>query len=256
MKRFSNEEKIWIKKNYSTKSLDEMCDILHRTKSSLKGFMHSQKLKNSFNYDRPSNVWLDDKKLCYLLGFIWADGHVNKQGQLELTILKEDADNILPIIQHVEGFRIKQNNRFNRKPSTSFICRNKKFIYLLLDLDFAEKSHKEPTKLLKKMPMENHYLFWRGLFDGDGCIYNQRISDTAISKRIEIAGQVNYQWVELSNLLNALGCNFAIKKSKTQYGKNSVIKIWRKNDVIVFGNYLYQDGGNNGYLSRKKIKFY
>ena len=256
MKRFSKEEKIWIEENYKTKSIDEMCNFLNRSKNSLKGFMHSKGFKNNFNYARPNNIGLEDKKLCYLLGFIWADGCVSRQGQLELTILKEDAENICSIIEYVEGFRAKENIRPNRKNTISFISRNKDLISLLLNLGFATKSYDEPTELLEKMPPENHYLFWRGFFDGDGCIYNQKTSDTKVSKRIEISGQFNYEWIELGHILNKLGCSFVVKRQKTRYGNNSIVKIWRKNDIIAFGNYIYQDGGYNGYLARKKIRFY
>jgi len=47
-----------------------------------------------------------------------------------------------------------------------------------------------------------------------------------------------------------------IKKRQTIYGKNSIIKIWRKKDVMSFGDYIYQDNGENGNLPRKKLKFY
>jgi hypothetical protein len=76
------------------------------------------------------------------------------------------------------------------------------------------------------------------------------------SKRIEISGRYDYKWIELSKILSDIGCNFLIKRSINVYGKNSVIKIWRKNDIVSFGEYIYQDMGYNGHLPRKKIKFY
>jgi len=256
MKRFSQEEKIWIKDNYKHKSINEMCSFLERTEASVKGFLNKNKLKNSFDYSRPNNIGLENEKLCYLLGFIWADGYISEKGYIELTILNSDGQQILPVIQYIEGFKIRLNNRKNKKTTISFISRNKDFVSMLLNLKFNNKSYCEPTELLQIMPKNNHYLFWRGLFDGDGCIYDQKTSATKVSKRIEISGQYDYQWTELSKLLENLNCSFCIKKSDTLYGKNSLIKIWRKADVIKFSEYIYADGGINGCLTRKKIKFY
>jgi hypothetical protein len=243
-------------KRFKTKTIDEISAYLKRTKASIKGFMHKNGLKNNFNYSRPNNIGLNDEKLCYFLGFIWADGHVNNKGYIDFTILTEDAEKIKSVINHVEGFKEKKNRKQNRKPSTSFTCRNKEFVSMLLSFGFGNKSHDEPTYILQAIPKKNHYLFWRGFFDGDGCIYDQKTSDFTVSKRIEISGQFDYKWIELSNLLNQLECSFVIKQRTTIYGKNSIIKIWRKKDVISFGNYIYQDNGDNGNLPRKKIKFY
>jgi hypothetical protein len=256
MKRFTEEEKKWIIENYKNKKLDEMSKYLGRTKASIKAFMHKNGFKNNFNYCRPNNIGLEDEKLCYFLGFVWADGYVNNKGYIDFTILTEDAEKIKPIINHIQGFKEKQNKKENRRPSTSFTCRNKELVDMLLNFGFNNKSHDEPTNILKAIPEKNHYLFWRGVFDGDGCIYDQKTSDSTVSKRIEISGQFDYKWIELSNLLNKLGCLFVIKKRQTIYGKNSIIKIWRKKDVISFGNYIYQDNGENGNLPRKKLKFY
>jgi intein/homing endonuclease len=256
MKRFTEEEKKWITENYKNKKIDEISKYLGRTKASIKAFMHKNGFKNNFNYCRSNNIGLEDERLCYLLGFIWADGHVNRKGYIELTILQEDAKQISPIIQHVQGFRKKQNNKLNRKPTISFICRDKDFVSKLLELDFNNKSYCEPSSILKNIPKENHYLFWRGFFDGDGCIYDQKTSKTKVSKRIEISGRYDYKWIELSNLLSNLGCTFVIKKSITAYGKNSIVKMWRMADIKTFKEYIYQDSGINGCLNRKLTKFY
>jgi len=256
MKKFSTEESLWIKNNYRNKTILDLSLYLGRTKASISGFLNKNGLRSGFDYSRPNSIGLEDEKLCYLLGFIWADGFVDKKGFVDLNILSSDGQKILPIVQYVEGFRSRLNNRKNKKQTISFICRNKDFASLLLSLKFNEKSFCEPNKLLSSMPRKNHYLFWRGFFDGDGCIYDQKTSNTKVSKRVEISGQYNYRWIELSKLLKSLNCSFCIRRIESSCGKRSLVKIWRKADVVSFGEYLYSDEGVHGCLMRKKLKFY
>jgi hypothetical protein len=163
MKRFTEEEKKWITENYKNKKIDEISKYLGRTKASIKAFMHKNGFKNNFNYCRSNNIGLEDEKLCYFLGFVWADGYVNNKGYIDFTILTEDAEKIKPIINHIQGFKEKQNKKENRRPSTSFTCRNKELVDMLLNFGFNNKSHDEPTNILKAIPEKNHYLFYSNM---------------------------------------------------------------------------------------------
>jgi hypothetical protein len=255
MKRFSQQEKEWILNNFAHMSLDEMALFLNRTKSSVKALTHKLKLKKVFDYSRQKNINVENGYFCYLLGFIWADGCI-RDGAISLSIVAEDAQKLISIFNEIQGFRYYEKSRAEKKRTGNFISRNKDLYLFLESNGFKNKSFEEPTKILNKMPKEHHYLFWRGFFDGDGCIYDQKTSKNSVSKRIELSGSFDYQWIEAGKLMDELQCKFAIKRTLGKYGSNSRLKIWRRCDVENFYKYLYKDNGKFGFLARKKNKFY
>lgn len=195
----------------------------------------------------------NDPENIYLLGYLWADGCIQKYG-ISLEIKEEDFIDIEHIFikYGINKFKVRQRMRDGKlfgKPQKSVYISGKELATFLIENDYKIKSQTTPTKILSKIPEELKHYFWRGFFDGDGCFY--------MGDRNEIAfwGTENQDWADLTNLLNKLEINYTYTKYKRKSGKHcSSCLIFRKREFILsFGSYIW-----SGYkigLNRKYNKF-
>ena len=208
---------------------------------------------------------LTDEEI-YLFGFLWADGYLNAQNiktnnyhNLQCTIVYSDFLDIKQIFNKVGnwGEYIKQESikdGVHRKKSIILTISDTKWNTILCSFDFDKKSYVSPTKLLKKIPKNKHYLFYRGYVDGDGCFY---ITDKA--KHFFIGSTYNQDWSHIEILFKKLKIKrYKIKKYISKKGnKDSRIRVSSTDAVQKIAQYLYQDRLDIG-LKRKyeKVKAY
>lgn len=197
------------------------------------------------NLSHPINV--------YLLGFLWADGHVDKKYGIKLEIKTSDFNVIKPLFQYYGFKNFKERYRSNSKNSqTSFYIGNKSLNIYLQELEYREKSYIAPSRVLNIIPKHNHYLWWRGYFDGDGCFYTKGSNHS-----FTVWSSINQDWIELYNLFNTL--NISSYHTSTYIRKNgthcsSCVKISKQDDILKLGTYIYKDNLNIG-LTRKYNKY-
>lgn len=145
-------------------------------------------------------------KISYILGFLWADGHVSgKNGQVNLELVKEDILDLMKIFEFVgdwsyyERQRKRDNKNFGRvqgKLSTS----NKLLCEFLISMDYRNKNN-GPQKILDHIGKENHIHFWHGYFDGDGALY---VSSTGRGKSLQFWSTIEQNWKPFIDFLNSL----------------------------------------------------
>lgn len=114
---------------------------------------------------------LDNPWVAYILGLIWADGHVSN-GKIQIKIMKKDMDEIkdgLKFLFDFSFFEVKKlkdrwqdviNAYFNSVEATDY----------LKILGFFDKSIKSPDLILSKLSNQLQLLFLRGIMDGDGSV--------------------------------------------------------------------------------------
>ena len=87
----------------------------------------------------------------------------------------------------------KRKQSLNNKIVASSFIYDTMLARLLQTYNFHIKSKTSPIIVLDKMPSKYHHLFWRGYFDGDGCltIKNKRPPS---SKYKGITGLKNGKW--------------------------------------------------------------
>ena len=138
----------------------------------------------------------------------------------------------------------------SRQTRISLTISDTKLIDKFLLLDFHKKSHIGPYKLLKKIPKNKQYLFYRGYVDGDGCFY---ITDKA--KQFSIGSTYDQDWSHVETLFKSLKIKkYKIQKNISKLGhKDSRIRISNVDDLTKLVNYLYQDRLDIG-LKRKYNK--
>lgn len=112
---------------------------------------------------------IDNEYKAYVLGFILADGHVSKAGNLIITLKSDDID----ILEKIN--RAMDSNypiRKTRDKYSTLVISSKYICDRLNEIGFNNRKTYgfDFDKLIKTIPEELYIHFIRGMFDGDGCI--------------------------------------------------------------------------------------
>lgn len=193
----------------------------------------------------------------YLLGFLWADGYIDKYYNTRIEITKPDFEYLHPLIEKYGFKNFSERQRFkNNKPfgniQKQFNLSNKNTNAYLRELGYSKKSIISPRMVLNLIPKEKHYLWWRGYFDGDGSFY----CNGALHS-FTIWGSLNQDWSELYNLFDSLNIYSYFKlEYKRKNGKHcsSCVTIKVQSDIEKLGKYLYPNGIDIGF-TRKYVKY-
>ncbi len=184
-------------------------------------------------------------EVAYLLGFIWADGHISfsgAQATVSVQIVEEDANNLRDIFLKTGkwNFYTYQNKKHPTwKPVTKIVTQNRPFAEYLVTKGYKSKSD-SCDEILKTIPMELQHYFFRGLFDGDGCLhFVNRLSNRP---QIVIASEYTQDWTYLEQLLKTLNIKYNLARiiSKKNH-KSSRIRITGIQKCKNFLTYIYQD---------------
>lgn len=198
------------------------------------------------NLNIPMNV--------YLLGFIWADGHISpKHRHFSFEIKSSDFF----FEDYLDSFgvgtissrqRMRQLKAFG-VVQKCFFSSNKKIYDFLIENDFHLKSQSEPTKILSLIPDSLKHLFFRGFFDGDGCLYVKTRNSLAFW------GPINQTWDFLTNQLNLLDIHYSIIKYNYEKHYSSCVEIRKIKEIVKFFNYIYPEENFDFGLRRKFDNF-
>ena len=182
-----------------------------------------------------------DPTFVYFLGRYWADGWSKYHC---LSCKASDMTHLTPWLKSF-GFVIKYKQA--RKNGKSWGARqaivqlsnsdfSKKF---LIENGFFTKSNDSPTKLLNQIDVHMRHLFWRGFFDGDGCIQIPA-SKKRTKKELALWGTINQDWCELIALLTELNIKWTHRTYDRRSGKSSCICFYKFDDIIKFCDYIYK----------------
>jgi len=199
-----------------------------------------------YNYPDFTNLKLD-KNFCYYLGLLWSDGYVNDNKAI-IELNESDFSDIVEYIKNIGEFRYSIRQRKNRKNKiSSCSIHSVKSCKWLIDLDYKEKSIKSPNKVLNLVPKDLIPYFYKGYFDGDGCIYIGKNS-----YQLYFCGSYEQDWEFIEKFLQDLDINYRIiRKEQNQnnrINKSSIVRITKKEDIRKIMNYFPNIG-----LKRKKI---
>lgn len=200
---------------------------------------------------------IDIAEKAYWLGFMYADGYINKDNNFGMSLSIKD-------ISHLEKFKKDINSTYEIKQYISSGYSNSLYVRLLMKSeksinDLIDKGcYKNKTNILTKPKnIPNEYIkdFIRGYFDGDGCF----------TYSIDNVKTEHYR-----SSVKILGTEDFLNFIKVFIEKNTSIKIGnyytRKEGQIVkslefggnlqvqeFMNLLYKDA--NIFLERKNTKY-
>ena len=255
-------KKLFIKQQ---KSAYQIAKILGCTTNYVYGQLTKYKIRknkpkvtNWFNQELKN---FTDEEI-YILGFLWADGYLNgkyKKNNLQCEIIYNDFLDLAKTFDKVGKWgqskrKASIKNGISRQARICLTISDTKLVDKLICLDFDKKSYISPTKLLKRIPKNKHYLFYRGYSDGDGCFY---ITDK--TKHFFIGSTYEQDWTHIETLFKKLKIkHYKITKYISKAGhKDSRIRISSIDAIEKISQYLYQDRLDIG-LKRKyeKVKDY
>ena len=260
-KKWTENEKEIIKQNYLNHD-DEYCaKILNRTKRAVKD------IRRVYNLNRPKKYiiniefekYLNEPEFVYLLGYIWADGHLSKKGHsINLQIKKSDGDSIKSIIEKFGKWSIKNYDR--KAPHgkietyTHFYINDKKFHDFLKTFNYQSKSVSVFDKIYNFISPEIGKYFIRGFFDGDGCCSFTKGPNTKYWKKyVSFTGPHDYDWSFFRQILKENDIDTTLTLVISKYGRNSQLMITNNKSIINLSNLIYNDKIFG--LSRKKETF-
>ena len=191
---------------------------------------------------------IDSGDKAYILGFIYADGSINKN-YLSIGLSDKDIE-ILEYFKKCLGYNGKIYKRVSDKglgygtlTISSKILTNKL-------IDFGIIGNKTYlSKTLPKYPKEYEKDFLRGFFDGDGSIYCNKLGKDFT---VNFSGNLNIL-SEIKNILsdyNISSCNI---RHRHETNESCLLDI--KGNLNIEKIYLLFYNTESFYLKRKKEKF-
>lgn len=187
----------------------------------------------------------------FLLGFIWADGHVsfcNTECRIQASFVVDDSPCFLPLFQQTGKWNIYIRNISGCRKAFSVSTNNRPFAEFLTKMDYITKSNASADKILNFIPENLRRYWWLGCIDGDGCFY---IGKTG--QEIGISSSYTQNWSYFEKLAAEIQIDFHLEKRISDKGNSSSIRIVKKESCAKFIRFLYPDGYEFG-LKRKYDK--
>lgn len=242
----------FVVKYYPEKGLRFCAENLNLTIQQVNSKVHNLKLIR-----KRKKININDynsKYGSYLLGFLWADGHIYKNSNtIMLTINEDDGKNISDIFNILTGWTEYNYSRekYGWKNVISYTITDKYFNQFLTKMDYTKKSKVSPNKILKFLNKEYEPYFYRGIIDGDGCFYH---NEEKSLRQLSISSTYEQDWGYMEKICKDLNINYTIQRisKKTSY---SNFRIFTKS-ISIFGKYIYNDfnfGLNRKYQTYLKI---
>jgi len=193
---------------------------------------------------------------AYILGFLWADGYIQKNKRkydynIKINLNIQDAKEIYNLLLKTGKWKYTEYANKNSKIYARLYYANKSLYEFLCNNDYLIKSSTQPVKILNHINQNLHPYWWRGYLDGDG-YYN--LDYKTGQHVIYIASNFDQNWNFCTNLCKKLGVESHLKSHKTTVHANSHFYLVGKQNVYKFLHYIYKDYNNLG-LSRKFNKF-
>jgi hypothetical protein len=197
------------------------------------------------------NAFNDNTEECYyFLGFIFADGCLQNNGEICININVKDEEILNKFKKYLQ---IEKPLSYYKKTNS---CRlsfgNKRIVKNLMS--FGLTPRKSLTiKFPNNIPQNMIRHFMRGYFDGDGCVSIKKGINT-LSLRINLVGTYEFLTILQDHLIQSLGIK-KLKISNINIGKNTYqLNIQNKTGVEKIKKYFYYN--STVFLNRKREIFF
>lgn len=264
-KNWKNHEIEFLLKSYSSLGLNKASIFLKRSSTSVAAKVRRMKIKLSPSIiseirinerERRFKTTINDEdfydlknpEIIYLLGFLWADGSIHHATSyhIALKIVSNDFKDINSIFERNGKWlkHIVKPKFSHHQEQTITYVNHKKLFQWLQNLGYDNK--KTPIKILKLIPNNLKHYWWRGYFDGDGCLY---INTKNREKYVCISSNGDQDWSFFKKQFKG----FTIIKQTFVHGRNSRIQAKKISTINHFLKYIYK--GQQFGLTRKFNKY-
>lgn len=195
-----------------------------------------------------------DPEIAYLLGFLWADGHIpTNRNRIMLLVGESDGKQLKDLIHSTaDSWYSRAFNGYGKsidKRYINYAISSQDLTQYLIGLDYHIKSDVAPVKVLKTIPEDLRHYWWRGYFDGDGCFYfNEKLR----AKKVQITAGYDHDWSFAKRLFKQLSVDYSLERACST-GCRSAITVVKHDSLVRFMDYLY--AGEAFGLQRKKLKY-
>lgn len=240
----------------------KVSNILHIGIPSIQKVLKKRKIKlpksrinmSHLNVDIDYFKKIDTPKKAYWIGFICADGSINKTNS-RLSLIVKDCEILEKFKKDIQSeHKLSESRTFDKRTKKYYHRYSLQITNSLFTQNIISNGVTNKKSDILSFPKidENFYSYFiAGLFDGDGSVmlnkHNKRLQCNLIST-IEI----------LSFIQDILYKKFDIKTGRlyrVTKNKNNVYKLYLYgNNAIKFLDYIYQ-GDSEIYLSRKYNKY-
>ena len=128
------------------------------------GIKSRENRKYFFNEDFFETI--DTEEKAYWLGFITADGCVYRR-TMKIAIISTDFHHLEKFITCIEGNQVL---KYGKNNEVILECNSEKMVADLLKLGIGERKSLT-VKPCKQVPKQLLKHYWRGMIDGDGCVF-------------------------------------------------------------------------------------
>lgn len=207
-------------------------------------------LVNTFNYDYFNEI--NSEKTAYWLGFIFADGYISNQGNIVVGLKGEDISHIqklksdLNCLNKISKYATYDNRTNNTHEIVKLQFGTLKIANILHSYGLSPNKSLLAYPNLDLIPVELHRHFWRGVFDGDGSIFQRKsryIKDSYINSwQVYLCG---------SYAMTLMFYHFLDRLPAYFYHKDSIwyLSYSNRNNISIILDSLYKNA--NIYLDRK-----
>jgi hypothetical protein len=185
---------------------------------------------------------IDSEEKAYWLGFLYADGCINKS-LIQLSLANKDAHHVKKFADFLGDApcAIKNSGYKDYLKATTTIY--DKEMAIDLGLLGIETGRPDYTKATNAVPDRLLHHFIRGNFDGDGCASNQGPS-------LIFCGNAPFVTFLRNEISARVGTNPNLKLREHRCGKVVYISFRRRVQALLVADYIYKDA--TIFLERKK----
>ncbi len=191
---------------------------------------------------------------AYMLGFIWADGHLTKVGGIHIHIQKRDMDVLYPLFCRTGKWRLAAPER--RRPGCQETQTLHKGVPSLCEFLRANGYKTDASRFVELISPEMKRYWYRGVLDGDGHI---RVDTRHQTYRIMFASAFDENWSYLTSLLKEMRLPFSLDRRPSKADKDggmhsaSRLTITGKHRCKRFIEWVYAGADQDGlFLPRKR----
>lgn len=183
---------------------------------------------------------IQKKEISYLLGLLWADGHLSKRNNnLSIECVTDDMLFFKETLDKIGRWsyynRQRNDEKRNTKPITNaYIC-DSLLHKFLEDNDYLEKSSKSPNKIIEKIPENLIKYFILGIIDGDGCFYYKE----KCARQFILTGTFDQDWNIFEKIFNSINVKCGFIKRKGKKSGYSQLRVTNKKDIKKIGDFIY-----------------
>lgn len=255
--KWTESEIEFLRQNYLARGAKWVAEQLHKTPSAVHHKAERLRLlkpRKQINMRLFKNIKPD---MAYFLGLLWADGHLSDI-KCELKLVETDMHEIIPLLKRIGdwGIFLRKPAKSTWKPTVSAVSCNLPFRTFLSEHGYSTKSFLSPTRILNFIPLRFHPYFWRGYFDGDGCLFIHK-AEKWNHGTLSFSGSYEQDWSPLDNLMKSMGLKHKLSRTRNLKTGHSYSKITLSNkpDLLRFGEFLFGAPASFPSISRKKQAF-